>query len=62
MCSAADEKLAVHVVARVADISYEPAVASAILDCLGIPDEVLSCARARDPTDDDGLLPCADAN
>jgi hypothetical protein len=50
---------------RVIAAIHEPAVASAILDCLGIlgiPDEVPSFARARDPTDDGGLLPCADAN
>jgi len=47
---------------RVIAAIHEPAVASAILDCLGITDEVPSFARARDPTDDDGLLACADAN
>jgi hypothetical protein len=42
---------------RVISAIHEPAVVSAILDCLGIPDEVPGCARARDPTDDD-LLAC----
>ena len=31
----------------------EPAVATAILDRLGIPHETPTAARARDPTDDD---------
>jgi hypothetical protein len=44
----------------IADI-HQSEVVSAILNGLGISDEVPSCARARDPTDDDPQA-YADAN
>jgi hypothetical protein len=44
---------------RVIAAIHEPAVAKAILECLGMTTEVPDCARARDPTDDDDPQACA---
>ena len=43
---------------RVIQSITEPAVAHAILDRLGVPTEVPTAERARDPTDDEARADC----